>query len=126
MDTTYFLISTTFVLLLLQHIGLFVMYMMALKHKRNVEQNFAQLFETVELNQKDFAEVISKLMVYLEKEFQQNYDNQKKMVDWLEKNMESVTINSNKSLTGIDQTQKFLGRMSEALGIVNRSNLQDI
>jgi hypothetical protein len=126
MDTTYFLISTTFVLLLLQHIGLFVMYMMALKHKRNVEQNFAQLLEKVELNQKDFAEVISKLMVYLEKEFQQNYDNQKKIVDWLEKNMESLATNSSKSLTGIDQTQKFLGRMSEALGIVNRSNLQDI
>jgi hypothetical protein len=126
MDTTSFLITTTFVLLLLQHIGLFVMYMMMAKHKRNVEQNFAQLVETLELNQKDFAEVISKLMVYLEKEFQQNYENQKKMVDWLEKNMESLATNSTKSLTGIDQTQKFLGRMSEALGIVNRSNLQDI
>jgi hypothetical protein len=65
-------------------------------------------------------------MAYLEKEFDGNFTNQKKLQEWLEKNLETLTTNTVKTNASIEQTQRFLGRMSESLGIVQRSNLQDI
>ena len=50
----------------------------------------------------------------------------KKLQEWLEKNLETLTNNTVKTNASIEQTQRFLGRMSESLGIVQRSNLQDI
>ncbi len=77
-------------------------------------------------NSKDLVEVMSKFMAYLEKEFDGNFTNQKKLQEWLEKNLETLTTNTVKTNASIEQTQRFLGRMSESLGIVQRSNLQDI
>ena len=77
-------------------------------------------------NSKDLVEVMSKFMAYLEKEFDVNFTNQKKLQEWLEKNLETLTNNTVKTNASIEQTQRFLGRMSESLGIVQRSNLQDI
>lgn len=74
----------------------------------------------------DQAEAMLKLLQYLEQNHNSIFENQKKMQEWMEKNVEAIVSNTNRSQNGIEQTQRFLGRMSEALGIVQKSNLQDV
>ena len=96
------------------------------KHAKDTEKKFHEIIEMQKQQVTDTAEVITKLMLYLEKEFGANFENQKKTQQWLEKNFDVVASNASKAYNGVEQSQRFLQRMSEALGITQRSNLQDL
>jgi hypothetical protein len=113
-------------LILLQHVFLFIIYLKLNAAAKKQQENLEKFVQAQEQSAKELADVMQKFMKYLEKEFDNNFQNQKKQQEWLEKNLEVVSANALKSFNGMEQTQRFLGRMSEALGITQRTNLQDV
>lgn len=122
----FYLLSISVGLLILQHIVLGILFFKQKKLEKDIASLQKIIDDDIADNSKDLVEVMSKFMAYLEKEFDVNFTNQKKLQEWLEKNLETLTNNTVKTNASIEQTQRFLGRMSESLGIVQRSNLQDI
>lgn len=122
----FYLLSISVGLLILQHAVLGILFFKQKKLEKDIMSLQKIIDDDIADNSKDLVEVMSKFMAYLEKEFDVNFTNQKKLQEWLEKNLETLTNNTVKTNASIEQTQRFLGRMSESLGIVQRSNLQDI
>lgn len=75
---------------------------------------------------KDLAEVMTKLMSYLQSEFSNNFDVQKQMQEWTEKAFDITSENFSKLANSQHQTQMFLNRMAEGMGLSTRSNLDDV
>jgi len=120
------LLSVVLGLIILQHVILFLLFFKCVKTVKIIEKLHQDFLLQSKLEASDMSEVLTKMIEYLEKEFSNNFENQQKMQKWFEKNTEIIISNSNKTVSSIEQTQRFLGRMSEALGIVQRNNLQDI
>jgi hypothetical protein len=74
----------------------------------------------------DMAMAMKQMVEYLDKQFNSNYESLKKMQEWNEKAFDITSDSFGKMATGEDQTQRFLGRMAEGLGLSTRSNLQDL
>ena len=125
-DKIFFILTLSLGLLVLQHIVLALIFFMQNQTKKELMALQQKINLEIQASNQDLVEVMSRFMSYLEKEFETNFENQKKSQEWLEKNLEIVTQNMGKTTNAIEQTQRFLGRMSEALGIVQRSNLQDV
>ena len=112
-------------LVIFQHVLIFYLIFRVFHYKKEFQNKLAETTKLVETTASDQAVATLKLLQYLENNFETHFNNQKKIQDWTEKNLDVVVANTNKSFSGIEQTQRFLGRMSEALGIVQRSNLQE-
>lgn len=126
MENMFGLLGAVLGLVVLQHVILFLLFFKCMKIFKLTDKLHQEFLEQTKAEAADMSEVLTKMMIYLEKEFSNNFENQKKMQEWFEKNMEGVVSNSTKTINSIEQTQRFLGRMSEALGITQRNNLQDI
>jgi len=125
-DKIFYMISICVGLTLLQHIILLIIILKLNSNSKKVLNAVESQNKNQETLNAEIALVMSKMMNYLEKEFDNNFQNQKKQQEWFEKSLETIAANTVKSITGIEQTQRFLGRMSESLGIVQRNNLQDV
>ncbi len=125
-DKIFYLCSVVLGLLILQHALLFFIITKINSTNKKLIKQIENFITTQQTASADLSEVMAKFMQYLEKEFSVNFENQKKQQEWFERNLEAISTNVLKSNNGIEQTQRFLGRMSEALGIVQRSNLQDV
>lgn len=125
-DKIFYMISCCAGLVLLQHVFLLIILLKLNSNSKKVLKTIENQTKSQEETNAEIARVMTSIMKYLEKEFEANYQNQKKQQEWSEKNLEVISTNVVKSLTGIEQTQRFLGRMSESLGIVQRNNLQDV
>jgi hypothetical protein len=125
-DKIFYMISCCAGLVLLQHVFLLIILLKLNSNSKKVLKTIENQTKSQEETNTEIARVMTSIMKYLEKEFEANYQNQKKQQEWSEKNLEVISTNVVKSLTGIEQTQRFLGRMSESLGIVQRNNLQDV
>lgn len=125
-EKLFYLNAVVLGLILLQHVFLFIIYLKVNATAKKQQENLEKFVQAQEQSAKELAEVMKSFMAYLEKEFDNNFQNQKKQQEWLEKNLDIVSTNAIKSFNGIEQTQRFLGRMSESLGIVQRNNLQDV
>jgi nitrogenase molybdenum-iron protein alpha/beta subunit len=112
-------------LVIFQHVLIFYLIFRVFHYKKEFQNKLTETTKLVETTASDQAVATLKLLQYLENNFETHFNNQKKIQDWTEKNLDVVVANTNKSFSGIEQTQRFLGRMSEALGIVQRSNLQE-
>jgi Skp family chaperone for outer membrane proteins len=125
-DKSFLLMTLSLGLLILQHVILALLFVKQSQTKKELLALQQKINAELQASNQDLVEVMSKFMKYLESEFDNNFNNQKKAQEWLEKNLDLVTQNMTKTNNSIEQTQRFLGRMSEALGIVQRSNLQDV
>lgn len=125
-DKSFLIVTLSLGLLLLQHVILALLFMKQSQTKKELLALQQKINSELQTSNQDLVEVMSRFMKYLESEFDNNFNNQKKAQEWLEKNLDIVTQNMTKTNSSIEQTQRFLGRMSEALGIVQRSNLQDV
>jgi hypothetical protein len=74
----------------------------------------------------DMASAMKQMVEYLDKQFDSNYESLKKMQEWNEKAFDINSDSFAKIANGEDQTQRFLSRMAEGLGLSTRSNLQDL
>lgn len=125
-DKSFMIMTISLGLLILQHVILALLFIKQNQTKKELLSLQQKINSELQTSNQDLVEVMSKFMKYLESEFDANFSNQKKSQEWLEKNLEIVTQSMTKTNSSIEQTQRFLGRMSEALGIVQRSNLQDV
>lgn len=125
-DKSFLILTISLGLLILQHVILALLFIKQNQTKKELLSLQQKINSELQTSNQDLVEVMSKFMKYLESEFDNNFSNQKKAQEWLEKNLEIVTQSMTKTNSSIEQTQRFLGRMSEALGIVQRSNLQDV
>lgn len=88
-----------------------------------------QVDEYVKLQEaasKDLVEAFTKMMSYLNNEFNNNFEINKKMQDWNEKAFEITNDNFSKLVSGHNSIQSFLGKMAEGMGLSFRSNLDDL
>lgn len=75
---------------------------------------------------KDMAEAFSKMLNYLNNEFNNDFESKKKMQEWNEKAFEINNDNFSKVVSGHNSIQSFLSKMAEGLGLSFRSNLEDL
>lgn len=88
-----------------------------------------QVDEYVKLQEaasKDLVEAFTKMMSYLNNEFNNDFEIKKKMQDWNEKAFEITNDNFSKLVSGHNSIQSFLGKMAEGMGLSFRSNLDDL
>ena len=113
-------------LVILQQVLIVFLIFRVFIYKKRTEQIIQEIKKSQDEVSADQANAMLKLLQYSEQNYNFIFENQKKMQEWMEKNVEAIVSNTSKSINGIEQTQRFLGRMSEALGIVQKSNLQDV
>lgn len=125
-DKIFTMSSMVLGLVILQQVLVFILIFTVFIYKKKAERLFDEMKTVQNAVSVDQAEAMLKLLQYLEQNHNSIFENQKKMQEWMEKNVEAIVLNTNRSQNSIEQTQRFLGRMSEALGITQKSNLQDV
>jgi len=125
-DKIFTISSVVLGLVILQQILIVFLILKVFVYKKKSDQLFHEMKAVQDAVSADQAEAMLKLLQYLEQNYAAVFENQKKMQEWMEKNVEAIVLNTSRSQNGIEQTQRFLGRMSEALGRVQKSNLQDV
>lgn len=82
--------------------------------------------KTQDATSKDLVEAFTKMMSYLNNEFNNDFEIKKKMQDWNEKAFDITNDNFTKLVGGHNSIQSFLSKMAEGMGLSFRSNLEDL
>jgi len=90
-DKIFYMISCCAGLVLLQHVFLLIILLKLNSNSKKVLKTIENQTKSQEETNTEIARVMTSIMKYLEKEFEANYQNQKKQQEWSEKNLEVIS-----------------------------------